>query len=291
MGTNTAVSAAPGMKSATGSGPNADARMDQAIMSDAIREREHLEETAALALEFGKSLMQAGSSGRHVENVVSGVADVLGAERANVCVGYSSITITIGLSSQTITRMCAVGSLGVNERMYRALSGAAGRIGQKGSTVIQARDELRRVLRETRAHPSWLVALAVGVGCAAFGRLMGADLRGVGPILVAAALAQTVRRQFFSWNVNVFVSAAAIAFVGSSLCGFASRWSGSQTLPINMVATVLLLVPGVPVFNAQYDVLDGRPALGSARAIWAVVIMVFMTTGLWLAQILLGATP
>jgi uncharacterized membrane protein YjjP (DUF1212 family) len=33
-----------------------------------------------------------------------------------------------------------------------------------------------------------------------------------------------------------------------------------------MIAPVLLLVPGVPAFNAQYDILEGRPTLGSARA-------------------------
>jgi uncharacterized membrane protein YjjP (DUF1212 family) len=74
-------------------------------MDDAMKRREHLEETAALALQFGTSLMQAGSSGRLVEDVVSGVAGTLGAERVDICVGYSSIAITIGLSSETITRL------------------------------------------------------------------------------------------------------------------------------------------------------------------------------------------
>jgi uncharacterized membrane protein YjjP (DUF1212 family) len=54
-----------------------------------------------------------------------------------------------------------------------------------------------------------------------------------------------------------------------------------------MIATVLLLVPGVPAFNAQYDILQGRPSLGSARAIWVLVMMVFMTVGVWFAQGLL----
>ncbi len=58
-----------------------------------------------------------------------------------------------------------------------------------------------------------------------------------------------------------------------------------------MIATVLLLVPGVPAFNAQYDLLDGRPALGAARALWAIVVLVFMTAGVWLAQSLFGARP
>jgi uncharacterized membrane protein YjjP (DUF1212 family) len=105
---------------------------------------------------------------------------------------------------------------------------------------------------------------------------------------VASALAQIVRRQLALHNVNVFISGAAVAFLGSALCGFGARWAGSHTVATDMIATVLLLVPGVPSFNAQYDVLEGRPSLGSARAVWVVVMLVFMTVGVWFALGLLG---
>jgi uncharacterized membrane protein YjjP (DUF1212 family) len=54
-----------------------------------------------------------------------------------------------------------------------------------------------------------------------------------------------------------------------------------------MIGPVLLLVPGVPSFNAQLDILEGRPTLGSARAVWVAVILIFMTVGVWLARGLL----
>lgn len=271
--------------------PTIEHDMNNAVTTDAIRRAEDLEETAALALEFGKLLMQAGSSGRHVENTTAKVAAGLGAEGAEVCIDYSSITLTIRLGPRTVTGMCKVGALSVNETLYRALSRAALRIEQQDLTVAQARTELETALRDTHRHPDWLVAIAVGVGCAAFGRLMGVDWLGLGPIFLGAAVGQLGRRQLSLWNVNVFLSAAAVAFLGASLCGFVSRWSGSQTVDTNMIATVLLLVPGVPTFNAEYEILQGRPALGSARAIWAMAMLVFMTAGIWLAQSLFGATP
>jgi uncharacterized membrane protein YjjP (DUF1212 family) len=55
-----------------------------------------------------------------------------------------------------------------------------------------------------------------------------------------------------------------------------------------MTAAVLLLVPGVPSLNAQYDILNGRPTLGSARAVWVAVILIFITIGVWLGQMALG---
>jgi uncharacterized membrane protein YjjP (DUF1212 family) len=256
-------------------------------MPDEALERESLEEIAVLALEFGRLLMEVGSSGRHVDEITTEVAVGLGAERVDLRVGYTSLAITIGIVRDEVTRMRKVGPLGVNESLYRALSTAAARIGKGGFTITDARAELTRILRDSARHPDLVVAIAVGVACAAFGRLLGVDWAAAGPIFVAAALSQLVRRQLTLHKVNVFISAAAVAFLGSALCGYAARWSGSQTMATDMIATVLLLVPGVPAFNAQYDILQGRPSLGSARAIWVIVMMVFMTAGVWFAQSLL----
>ena len=55
-----------------------------------------------------------------------------------------------------------------------------------------------------------------------------------------------------------------------------------------MIAGVLLLVPGVPSLNALNDILEGRPTLGSARAVWVAVTLIFLTVGVWLGQMLLG---
>jgi uncharacterized membrane protein YjjP (DUF1212 family) len=252
-----------------------------------IRGRESLEAIAILALEFGRLLMEAGSSARQVDEITSQVAVGLGAERVDLRVDYTSLAITIGVGSDGLTRMCRIGPLGVNESLHRALSSAAERIGQGGFTLTEARAELTHLRQNSPSHPDWFVAVAVGVACAAFGRLLGVDWVGVAPILVASALGQMVRRRLALHHVNVFVSATAVAFLGSALCGFGARWAGSHTLATDMIAPVLLLVPGVPAFNAQYDILEGYPTLGSARAVWVVVMVIFMTAGVWFAQGLL----
>jgi uncharacterized membrane protein YjjP (DUF1212 family) len=72
------------------------------------------------------------------------------------------------------------------------------------------------------------------------------------------------------------------------LSGFAARRSGSGTVDMAMTASVLLLVPGVPSLNAQYDILDGRPTLGNARVVWVGTILIFLTIGVWLGQMALG---
>jgi len=252
------------------------------------RAPERLEEVADVALTFGQLMMESGASGRHVEEVAEQVAHGLGAEKLELRLGYASLLVTISRGLEVISQVRKVGPLGVNQRLLHSLCLEAEQIHQGGCTVLEIRAVLARVIEATPRNPDWVVALAVGIACAAFGRLLGVDWVAVGPIFAAAALAQTVRRQLGRRQVNVFLSTAVVAFLGSTVAGLGARWFGSQTVMRDMVVTVLLLVPGVPAFNAQLDILEGRPSLGSARAVWVAMILIFMTAGVWIAQGLLG---
>jgi len=252
------------------------------------RRRESLEEIAALTLDFGRLLMEAGGSGHGVEEITAQVAFGLGAERLDPRVGFASLAVTIGIGPDATTRMRKVGPLGANQNLHHALFAPAARIERGALTVGEAREELDRIVRASPCHPDWVVALAVGVACAAFGRLLGVDWTGVGPIFGSAVLGQLVRRRLALHHVNVFISVTAVAFLASILCGLGSRWTGSHTVAVNMIAAVLLLVPGVPLFNAQYDILEGYPTLGCARGVWAAMILVFVTLGVWFALGVMG---
>lgn len=241
-----------------------------------------LDQTAKLAMEFGRLSMQVGSSAHHVEKIASQVVFGLGADRMTVRVGFSSLILTIGKGSAEVTRLCRIGPLGVNQRLHRGLSLLAIRIERGELTISESRQELDQLLRASKRHPDWFVAVAVGIACSAFGRVLDVDWRSVGPIFFAAATGQMVRQLLSLHAVNVFISVTLVAFLGSVLSGLGARWVGSQTVARDMVATVLLLVPGVPAFNAQLDILDGRPALGSARAVWVAVIVMATAVGVWL---------
>jgi uncharacterized membrane protein YjjP (DUF1212 family) len=246
-----------------------------------------LEPIAMVALDAGRMLMESGASAASVEQIVVMVARGLGAERVDLRVGYASLGLTIGIGQAGITRMRKVGHLGVNERMDQALRHFAVRVSQGKITSTEARAELDRLPGETRRYSSLITAVAVGLACAAFGRLLTVDWLGTGPVFVAATLGQLVRRELASRHVNPFINATLVAFLCAVLSGLGARLAGSQTIATAMIAAILLLVPGVPALNAQNDILDGRPTLGSARAVWVAIILVFVTAGLWLAQVIL----
>ncbi|ABD07629.1 Protein of unknown function DUF1212 [Rhodopseudomonas palustris HaA2] len=246
-----------------------------------------LDRIAHATLRAGAILAQSGASVRVVHEGARMIAGGLGVEVLGIRSGYASFEITLERDRHTITRMTQIGPHGVNHRLDFAVRDLVLRVSRGGMSPEEIESELDRLLRDTPRHPPWLVAIATGAACAAFGRLLGADWLSFGPMLAAAGIGQRLRHALLGRHVNVFVVAAIIGCVAATLGGLGARLAGSSTVELAMMASILLLVPGVPSTNAQTDVLDGYPTMGSARAVWVVMIMVFAVTGLWIAEFVL----
>ena len=248
-----------------------------------------LEPIAMVALDAGRMLMEAGANASSIDAVVTKFARGLGADRVDLRVGYASLAITIGIGPNSITRMREVGNLGVNQRLDQELWRLAERVSRRELTTEQACEALDRLAKTTPRYSTWVMALAVGLACAAFGRLLKMDWLATGPVLVAATAGQFVRRVLLERHVNVFICATLVSFLAALIGGLGAQFAGSQTVSTAMIASILLLVPGIPAVNALNDILEGHPTLGSARAVTVTVILIFMAAGLWLAEVATGA--
>jgi uncharacterized membrane protein YjjP (DUF1212 family) len=241
-----------------------------------------------VALDAGRLALEAGASGRTVAELVERTARGLGAERVDLRIGYASLAVTIGIGGDGITRMRRVGPHGVNQRLDAALRALAARVSRGELDHAATRVALERLPRDTPGQPAWFVAAAVGLACAAFGRLLGVDWHGSVPVFLASTLGQALRGFLLARRANVFLAVNVVAFSSSLLAGLGARWAGSDTMDGAMIAAVLLLVPGVPALNALNDILEGRPTLGSARAVFVVVVLIFVTVGIGLGKTFLG---
>lgn len=250
-----------------------------------------LEQIAMVALQAARVLMESGARSKVAHQCAVMVAQGLGGENVAFRSGYASLAITVASGVNTISRMIDVGPHGVNHKLDQGIRGLAVRVAQGGMTPPETQAEIDRLVRGTKRHPPWLVALAVGLACAAFGRLLGVDWLGFAAVAVASTVGQYVRHLLLHRRINVFVVAAVIAFIAASLGGLGARWLGSGTENLALMASVLLLVPGVPALNAQIDIMEGSPTLGSARAVTVIFIMVFLTVGVWLAQAMVRMVP
>ena len=250
-----------------------------------------LEQIAMATLLIGRLLMETGNRAEVVHEDCSMVAHGFGADHVDLRSGYASIDITVGRGASTITRTMEVGPHGVDQRLSHTIRDLVRRIRQGSLAPTEALADAARLKRDTPHFVAWLLALAAGIACAAFGRLLGLDWPAFLPVAAAGAIGQAVRQVMLRRLVNVFVIAVCVAFLSSSLAGLGASRAGSSTVNVAMVASVLMLVPGVPAFNAQSDIMEGHPTLGIARGVCVIMLLTFLATGVLLAQVLLGVQP
>jgi uncharacterized membrane protein YjjP (DUF1212 family) len=241
-----------------------------------------------VVLDAARLLMESGGKAKTVDDFVHMLAHGLGAESAELRIGYASMALTVSIGHSSITRMKKVGPIGVNQRLEQGLWQLARRGLDESLIVEGVEDELLRLAATTPRYHPWVTAVGVGLACAAFGRLLGVDWRGSVPVFFAATVGQCIRQLALKCRLNVFICTVLVSSISSLLASVGGRWAGSRTIGTAVIASVLLLVPGVPAVNALNDILQGYPTLGSARAITVMMTLIFITAGLWIGPAVLN---
>jgi uncharacterized membrane protein YjjP (DUF1212 family) len=254
------------------------------------RHRE-LEQIAIASLGCARVLMETGSRVKVAQECCRLLAVGQDAEMSGVRVGYASIAVTLVSGINTITRMVTVNRHGVDYRLNQAVRDLVVTASAKRLPPAEITARLEAIVAHSPRYPLWFVVVAVGLACAAFGGLLGTDVAAFGPVFVAGAVGQYLRHRMLAAAINPYVATVATAFAASVACGIGARLAGSGTVDVAMIAATLMLVPGVAATNAQADVLDGLPTLGSARAISVFMTMLFAATGIFVAQAVLGLHP
>ncbi len=247
-----------------------------------------LQRIALCALRAARILLESGARVTVVHQGAALIVKGLGADIIGMRAGYASHEITITHGGSTITHLTSVGPHGVNHRLDHALRDLCLKVSRGGMSVDAVEAAIDDLVRDTPHYPPAIVALAVGVACAAFGRLLGVDWAAFAPVLIAGTAGQYARSLLRGRGVNYYVIGAVIAFLAAALGGLGAELVHSRTVPLAMIAATLLLVPGVPATNAQTDIMDGYPSMGSARAITVLMVMIFVTVGVWIAEVMLG---
>ena len=135
-----------------------------------------------------------------------------------------------------------------------------------------------------RHYGRWFVMAMVGLSCAAFARLAGADFSACGITFVASVFAMAVRQQLALWHFNPLLNFAATAFVATSIAALALHYPlGTKTPHIAMASSVLMLVPGMPLINSLADMVKGYVNTGIARLGFALLLCLGTCLGIALA--------
>lgn len=145
----------------------------------------------------------------------------------------------------------------------------------------------------SRAPPAstWLFTLAAGAGAVALAVIFSVEhLPAAALIFVSAAAGAIVRRGLAQWSTNVFIQPFCAALLAGIIGALAVRYDLSSSLRLVAVCPCMVLVPGPHFLNSALDLINGRIHLGAARLLYALLVVVAISSGLLLGLTLLGAS-
>lgn len=246
-------------------------------------DRESLRDVIDLALWAGQLLLQHGAESERIEQTIHRLGTGLGAHWMDILVSPNVIAVTTISGEEFRTKIRRVIGLSVNLTIISAVNRLSRRVESGELDRFGVRKELDRISQITSHYNRWLVVAWVGLACAAFSRLFGADWGAFAGTFIAASAAMVVRQELTRRHYNVFLIVIATAAVAGLLASAVVRLGGTATPRAVLAASVLLLVPGVPLINSADDLIKGHMVTGIVRGITGLLYSLAIALGLLLA--------
>lgn len=253
---------------------------------------EELRDVIDLALWAGQLLLHFGAESQRIEETVHHLGTGLGCNWLDIVVSPNAIMITTSSGIEFRTKIRRVVNMGVNLAVVDQVNALSRRVFDGELDRFGVRQELERISHMPPQYNRWLVIVAVGLSCAAFSRLFGADWSAFGAVWLAASVAMFVRQELHHRFFNPFLITSITAFIAGTLASLvAARWGVSDTPQLALAACVLLLVPGVPLITAAEDLFEGHMVTGIVRGVFGGIVSLAIALGLLIAIRLTGVQP
>ncbi len=253
-------------------------------------EHDELRDVISLSLFAGQMLLQNGADTKRVEETVHRLGTGLGADWVDVIVLPDAIIATTTNNHEFRTKARRAPGRGVNMQIIADITDLSYRLERKELDRFQLRVELRRISNEGSNYNRWLIVGGVGLACAAFSRLFGGDWPVFFTTFLAAGSAMFVRQELHRRQFNDLLIVIATAFVAGCIASIPSVFQLSPQPTTALAASVLLLVPGVPLVNAAEDLINGYTIPGVMRGIFGLLISLGIALGLSIAMRIMGVT-
>ena len=139
--------------------------------------------------------------------------------------------------------------------------------------------------------PTWLFTLAAAAGAVALAVIFGVQhFSAAILIFVSAGVGAILRRALGQLSANFFLQPFGAAILAGIIGAMAVRYDLSSSLRLVAVCPCMVLVPGPHFLNSALDLINGRIALGTARLMYAGLIVVAISVGLLIGLALLGVS-
>jgi uncharacterized membrane protein YjjB (DUF3815 family) len=248
-----------------------------------------LQDHCDLIVAFARVLYVNGQSTEQTVAAAEELARTFGL-RAAVMPRWGQLQLEVEAEDRRLVSQVAADPTGVDMQRVVAAMSAIEDI-RTGRLAAVAAMSVIGSIAKTPPAPTWLFTLAAALGAAALAVIFGVSHRAaVALILLSAAAGAMARRALARWSTTAFSQVFCAALLAGIVGGLAVRYELSSSLRLVAVCPCLVLVPGPHLLHGALDLADGRIHLGAARLLYALLVVVAISTGLLLGLALLGVS-
>ena len=245
-------------------------------------------DVARLLIDIGVLLLSAGAhTARTVRNLQRFAASF--GYTPDIFISFAGITLTLHDSEHSITLFGKVKNHGVHLAMVSAVSKLSWRAEREQLSLADIREELTKIQAYPH-YPRWFILLMIGLGCGALARNAGAEIPVVVVTMLASCVALRARMQLTEWRINPFLVVLVSAAIATLIGGVAGAMQLGTTSGIAIAASVLFLIPGVPLINGVIDMITGHMNVGIGRTAMGIAISFSLSCGMLLGLKMMGST-
>jgi uncharacterized membrane protein YjjP (DUF1212 family) len=247
------------------------------------------EERAHLILTFARVLFVNGESTQLTVSTAERLSQCLGL-RATLFLHWGELEVQTEDAEGTSISAIPAAPFGVDMDRVASTLQTVEELCDGRLAAANAMEAIAKIA-EAPPAPTWLFTLAAAVGAVALAVLFGVQhLTASVLIFCSAAAGAVLRRTLARYSTNVFLQPFSAALAAGVVGALAVRFQLSSSLRLVAVCPCMVLVPGPHFLNGMLDLIRGRMNLGAARLIYAVLIVVAISTGLLLGLALFGVS-
>ena len=247
------------------------------------------EERSNLILAFARVLYINGESTHQTLGVAERLSTCLGL-RATIFPYWGELEVQTEDTDGKLVSTVDAAPSGVDMDRVASTSRTVEELCDGQLAPAKAMEAISRI-SEAPPAPTWLFTLAAAVGAVALAVIFGIrHLSAAALIFGSAAAGAVLRRTLAGYSTNIFLQPFSAALVAGIIGALAVRYELSSSLRLVAVCPCMVLVPGPHFLNGMLDLIRGRINLGAARLIYAVLLVVAISTGLLLGLAFLGVS-
>lgn len=178
--------------------------------------------------------------------------------------------------------------LKINMRMIAQVHEVIRRLELQQASLAATIDALERLAEAPPRVNRWHAAAMLSVAAASLAGIFGGDIACILTTASAAGLGVLLRQELARLRFNMFFLPFAAALLGALLGGLTILGGLTTTSDLCLLVPSLVLVPGVHMLNAAYDLFENHMPMALARAALSASMLGAIAFGLLLGSAATG---